>query len=1091
MRGDFTRNTFDSNRAYSGVLMQQGRVQLDADWNEQLAIQRHQDRTTRRDVIGPTGTPEGADGEAPGFRIVTSADGTNLVVEPGRYYLDGVLVENVEPVMVLDPAPSETRPRQPHVADPPGATGAPEPGIYLVYLHVFERHVTFLEDGSLREVALGGPDHATRTLTCWQVALLPVEDALAGLPEGGETSSGGFPAVPCDLPIPAWDALVAPPTATLAARATPGEDSDDACVVPPSAGYRGPENQLYRVEVFTSGDAGAATFVWSRENGSVAATWVSSEDNVITVSRNTTDTVLGFENDDWIELCADHVELADPNVADPGRLLVQIAAITDDEIQLRTLDSGLGGPGSPTDAQVDIANFPSRPIVRRWDGTDGAAIIPADGSWVALEDGVEVQFGPGPFVSGQYWLIPARTATRDVEWPVDGGGAPEPRGPRGVEHLYARLAMVQVGEDGAITVLSDCRDTFTPLALQDLRSLRYLGGDGLLHRPFVPVGELRAGVFVGSEPQEGVAVRFEVLDTTDAFLAEAETAGTGTLVLDVLTDADGVARAWATVTATRVGTLRVRASRVGDDDEASPPFVHYRSDLDIELVSCGCWLGTAAAGATLSRPIELRAVHRGHLGCPSVRVELTLVGGGRLTFPDGSTIVSATGARNVDAEGRLSASWTLGTTGMQRVSARIVDEDGQPVGEPVCFEAVIAERELAYLGGDGQFATSRTVLKPFLTAVLENGAPVQGVSVQYEVTEGSATLSSSSTSSGSASTLTVATDADGVAAAYATLTASRDVYVRARRLDGSGTAREPAVWFLVQVTSSSATTTTTAVAVDGIEILDGDGALVDTVVGVGDTILWWDLARELRARTEGRIDAARVGNPPIEVSLGLPAVFGKSTLPGLQWLRLDGDRGLGADGRVSFRPEGAVGTWIGSTTDPRRQIGRSTLAARLVLRGDFRWSGTATTRAGRTGLDPNPADRVGDLVLEVKVELPGDDPLRGFTGEPIRQRFPIVPTVAELVKGVALTGFDTGGSTGAGELPVGNTVGRARTGAARATAGNAAVTLSYDRDDRRYRVGARGRGEAVDLAWSASLGAYAARVGTRAWVFENLPRIAR
>lgn len=1084
MRGDFTRNTFDSTRAYSGVLMQQGRVQIDADWNEQLAIQRHQDRTTRRDEIGPTGTPEGADGEAPGFRISASADGTNLVVEPGRYYLDGVLVENVEPVMVFQPGPTETRPRQPHVADPPGVSATLEPGIYLVYLHVFERHLTFLEDGSIREVALGGPDHATRTLTCWQVALLPIEDAGGSPPEGGEGSSGGVPAAPCDLAIPAWDALVAPPTATLAARATPGEDSDDVCVVPPSAGYRGPENQLYRVEVFTSGDAGTATFVWSRENGAVAASWVSSEDNVITISRNTTDTVLGFENDDWIELTADHVELADPNVADPGRLLVQIAAITDDTIQLRTLDSGLGGPGSPTNAQVDRANFPSRPIVRRWDGADGAATIPADGSWVALEDGVEVRFGPGPFVSGQYWLIPARTATRDVEWPVDEGGNPVPRGPRGVEHLYARLAMVEVGEDGVITVLSDCRDTFTPLALQDLRSLRYLGGDGLLHRPFVPVGELRAGVFVGDEPQEGVAVRFEVLDTTDAFLAETDTATTGTLVLDVLTDADGVARAWATVTATRVSTLRVRASRVGEDDQARPPFLHYRSDLDIELVACGCCLGTASAGATLSRPIELRAVHRGHLGCPAVRVEFELVGGGRLSFSDGSTIVSARGGRNVDPDGRLSARWTLGGSGAQRVSARIVDEDGKPVGEPVCFEALIAERELAYLGGDGQLATRREVPKPFLTVVRENGVPVPGVSVQYEVTEGSATLSAQSSDRGTASTLTVVTDADGVAAAYATLAAARDLYVRARWLDESGTPREPAVRFLVQVASPSKPTTAASVSVEGIEILDEDGVLVGAAVGAGDILLWPDVGRALRVRTEGGVDAARVGSPPIELSLGIPAVSGTSTLPGLQWLRLDGDRGLGTDGRVSFRPDAAVGAWVEAMADPRRQFGRSTLAARLLLRGDFRWAGTATTRARRTGTNPNPADRVGDLLLELVVELPGDDPLLGFNGELIRQRFPTAPTVTALLKGVKLADIDLGATTDRRELPV-------EPRRDRASPRSEAVTLRYDLNARRYRLRANSESSELDLAWSTSRGAYAVRAGARAWVFEDLPRIAR
>lgn len=37
-RGDFTRDTFTPEKSYSRVLMQQGRVQVDADWNEQVSV---------------------------------------------------------------------------------------------------------------------------------------------------------------------------------------------------------------------------------------------------------------------------------------------------------------------------------------------------------------------------------------------------------------------------------------------------------------------------------------------------------------------------------------------------------------------------------------------------------------------------------------------------------------------------------------------------------------------------------------------------------------------------------------------------------------------------------------------------------------------------------------------------------------------------------------------------------------------------------------------------------------------------------------------------------------------------------------------
>lgn len=55
MSGDYTRLTFDPRNRYSGVLMQQGRMQLDADWIEEIDILRRRIRTTSLDILGPLG----------------------------------------------------------------------------------------------------------------------------------------------------------------------------------------------------------------------------------------------------------------------------------------------------------------------------------------------------------------------------------------------------------------------------------------------------------------------------------------------------------------------------------------------------------------------------------------------------------------------------------------------------------------------------------------------------------------------------------------------------------------------------------------------------------------------------------------------------------------------------------------------------------------------------------------------------------------------------------------------------------------------------------------------------------------------------
>src|SRR5947199_3189741 len=94
MKGDFSRRTFDPRKRYRGVLMQQGRVQLDADWNEQLEIQQHRTETESLDVIGACGVPKGTDG----FRLEPlTPEGighpTDLAISSGRIYVDGLLCE--------------------------------------------------------------------------------------------------------------------------------------------------------------------------------------------------------------------------------------------------------------------------------------------------------------------------------------------------------------------------------------------------------------------------------------------------------------------------------------------------------------------------------------------------------------------------------------------------------------------------------------------------------------------------------------------------------------------------------------------------------------------------------------------------------------------------------------------------------------------------------------------------------------------------------------------------------------------------------------------------------------------------------------
>jgi hypothetical protein len=89
MKGDFTRFTFRPEKRYVSVLMQQGRMQLDADWNEQMSILGYLNQTQAKDMIGGSGTSKSMGG----FRISTTPDDRDLVISAGNYYINGQLCE--------------------------------------------------------------------------------------------------------------------------------------------------------------------------------------------------------------------------------------------------------------------------------------------------------------------------------------------------------------------------------------------------------------------------------------------------------------------------------------------------------------------------------------------------------------------------------------------------------------------------------------------------------------------------------------------------------------------------------------------------------------------------------------------------------------------------------------------------------------------------------------------------------------------------------------------------------------------------------------------------------------------------------------
>ncbi len=436
MGGDYTRFTHKPVKRYAGVLMQQGRVQLDADWNEQIEIVRRRWEVQALDTFGPCAVPKVTTPE--GFQITVAGSPATLAIGVGRLYADGLIAE-------VFPGQVYTYDDQPFYPDPPALSGMTGPN-GLVYVDVWEREVSYIEDVDLLEKALGGVDTATRIQTVWQVK---VQDT-------------GTPPAVCEVSIPSSGGR-------LSSRAVSPPASDDPCILPPSGGYRGLENRLYRVEIHTPGDLATARFKWSRDNASVVSAVeeiaTSGAQTALTVSRIGRDQVLRFKVDDWVEVLDDHREF----MGEPGEMahVIDVSEAT----RTITLDRAIPSPGARAFGATPQELLDRHTRVRRWDEqlhVDGNGLIAVSDpvlfptGWIPLEDGVEVQFALDPvtaeFQLGDYWVFAARTADASVEELLD---AP----PRGIVHHYCPLAtLTGLGPVGPLAVTSDCRHLWPPEA---------------------------------------------------------------------------------------------------------------------------------------------------------------------------------------------------------------------------------------------------------------------------------------------------------------------------------------------------------------------------------------------------------------------------------------------------------------------------------------------------------------------------------------------------------------------------------------------------------------------------------------------------
>jgi hypothetical protein len=479
MSFDISRSTFRPRKNFLGVVMQQGRVQLDSDWNEWQSEFSRRIQAGTLDTVGqavyPSSTPNA-------FKITPGTDASGnltLTIGAGRYYVDGLLAENHGPkaqsswdtsLAELSGSPFGSAAsavtdftQQPYY---PGAKLPTGNGPFLAYLDVWERDVTYLEDPNLIDKAVG-IDTTGRLQTVWQVKTLDLS-SVSGTPD-------------CSTDVSAYDALLQPPAAQLTNGLVPNAAAGPCCLAP-NTGFTGQENQLYRIQIHQAGTiaaggagfnyplpAGTPTFKWSRDNASVAtsvsaiSTVTTSSGSVsqLTVASLGRDPYLGFVIGNWIEITDDVHELN----GQPGEMYLITNAVnntltlngtvsanfpltsgqTDSKLHTRILRWDQSGKVSQTDTSGNTTPW----IDLNAPGSTGDIPIPPAGTTLVLENGITVAFGLNPttgvFNSGDYWNFSARTADGSID-PLT--NAP----PRGIYHHYARLSVFNFSGTP-----SDCR----------------------------------------------------------------------------------------------------------------------------------------------------------------------------------------------------------------------------------------------------------------------------------------------------------------------------------------------------------------------------------------------------------------------------------------------------------------------------------------------------------------------------------------------------------------------------------------------------------------------------------------------------------
>ncbi len=462
MGSDRARITYDPHQHYRSVIMQQGRVTLDADWNEAQQISEEELRRETLDIVGPAGTPDD------GYRVVIPPPSTSLpydfLVEKGTMYVGGLRTWLGEPVQYSNqPDWRDPGPEDPDWVDP--ATFAAPPTNEFIYLLLREQEVSAVEDLDLKDVALGGPDTAQRARLLQRFVRVASQ--------GADCASGLAAAQAHWL----TEGLVFHPdtmrlisSGRLSVGAANQQPAPNPCLPQAQGGYVDPDNQLIRVQISgVDSLTGNPKFLWGFDDASFLYRIDIDPNNPqnLLLQSAPVDSFHQPVRGQAVEVLRVAADLSN------GGLVAALSGFPftldqnyDPDAQSVLLPSGVS---LPADYLSATQSPPTSLFLRVWQEekvfAPGVATVLGD---TGLEVTLETDSG-GPFHTGDYWMFAVRPSTPQTVYPERYWNNFQPaEGPRLWACPLAVLSWIR--RTGIVS--ADCRNTFSSLINQS----KSLGG---------------------------------------------------------------------------------------------------------------------------------------------------------------------------------------------------------------------------------------------------------------------------------------------------------------------------------------------------------------------------------------------------------------------------------------------------------------------------------------------------------------------------------------------------------------------------------------------------------------------------------------